>query len=129
MNRYFQEVLDTHQLIRRWLGDARSSPEVCENLLARFSPAFSMVTPGGSLLDYAALNSFFRTQCGGRAGLEINIENMQIIAESTTGATVTYQEQQQCPGERATRRFSTAVFEWGGEGGVLWRHLHETWLP
>jgi len=128
MNRYFQEVFDAHQLIRHWLGDATSPQEVCDTLLARFSSAFTMVTPGGEQLDYTSLCAFFRTQRGAKAGLEIAIENMQIVAESATGATVTYQERQQIPGQDATLRFSTVVFTQGENGQVIWRHLHETWL-
>lgn len=129
MNRYFQEVLDAHELIRSWLGNASTPAEVCDNLLARFSPEYSMVTPGGGQLDYTTLTSFFRTQCGVKAGLEIEIENMRLIAESATGATVTYQERQQLPGQEATLRFSTVVFELGADNQVIWRHLHETALP
>lgn len=129
MNRYFQEVLDAHELIRRWLGDANTPAGVCDNLLARFSPAYSMVTPGGGQLDYTSLTSFFRTQYGAKAGLNIDIENMQLIAESAAGATVTYQERRQLPGHDATLRFSTVVFESGTDNQVIWRHLHETALP
>ncbi|MGJ8524607.1 hypothetical protein LMG33818_000315 [Halomonadaceae bacterium LMG 33818] len=94
MNRYFQEVLDAHALIRHWLGHSDISVNVCDNLLERFSPEFSMVTPSGNQLDYTALASFFRNQWGARKGLEIEIENLQLITESPTGATVTYQERQ-----------------------------------
>ncbi|MEI2264925.1 DUF4440 domain-containing protein [Erwinia sp. CGal63] len=129
MNRYFQEVLDAHELIRRWLGNASTPTEVCENLLARFSPAYSMVTTSGARLDYAALDAFFRTQRGAKAGLNIDIAAMQVIAESEKGATVVYQEKQQLPGQEATLRFSTVVFEVNQQGQVIWRHLHETALP
>ena len=129
MNHYFQEVLDAHVLIRRWFGDASSSSEVCDRLLARFSPAYSMVTTGGARLDYSSLVTFFRSQCGRRAGLEIEIENMQLIAESATGATVVYQERQKMPDQDETMRFSTVVFELGKDNQVMWRHLHETALP
>ncbi|MDC9595088.1 DUF4440 domain-containing protein [Xenorhabdus sp. IM139775] len=129
MNRYFQEVLDAHELIRCWLGDSSTHPDVCENLLARFSPAYSMVTPSGALLDYTTLNTFFRTQCGAKAGLQIEIEYMQVIAESDKGATVTYQECQIIPEQSSTLRFSTVVFELDHEGRVIWRHLHETSMP
>lgn len=129
MNCYFQEVLDAHALILRWLGDADSPAAVCDALLARFSPDYSMVTPGGALLDYAALNTFFRSQCGARAGLTLEIDNMQLIAESAGGATVTYRERQQLPGQEATLRFSTVVFELGADNQVIWRHLQETALP
>ena len=129
MNRYFQEVVDAHALISRWLGDETAAIEVCETLLARFSPAYSMVTPGGAMLDFTALNAFFRAQRGAKKGLHIDIENMQLITESADGATVTYQEQQQLPGQNATLRFSTVVFESAPDGTLRWRHLHETSLP
>ncbi|WP_154056500.1 DUF4440 domain-containing protein [Pseudescherichia vulneris] len=129
MNRYFQEVVDAHELIRHWLGDETAAIEVCDTLLARFSPAYSMVTPGGAMLDFTALNAFFRAQLGAKKGLHIAIENMQLVAESAEGATVTYQERQQLPGQHATLRFSTVVFESEPDGTLRWRHLHETSLP
>lgn len=129
MNRYFKEVLDAHVLIRSWLGNKDANDEVCKDLLARFSPEYSMVTPSGTLLDFTTLNSFFRTQRGARPGLEIDINDMQVIAESEKGATVVYKELQHLPEQNPTLRFSTAVFELNNGGQVIWRHLHETSLP
>lgn len=129
MNRYFKEVLDAHVLIQNLLGDADAHADICEKLLSRFSPKFSMVTPGGALLDFAALKAFFGTQHGARQGLNIEINGMQIIAENERGATVIYKELQQLPGQEATLRFSTAVFELDDDGYAIWRHLHETSLP
>lgn len=129
MNRYFKEVLDAHELIKDWLGNKKAKDEVCENLLARFSPAYSMVTTGSKLLDFTTLNSFFRTQRGTRPGLEIGISDMPVIAESANGATVAYKELQQLPEQSPTLRFSTVVFELKQNGDVIWHHLHETSLP
>lgn len=129
MNRYFQEVLEAHEYIQQWLGNAETKDEVCDNLLACFSPDFSMVSPAGALLNFDALNRFFRTQRGARAGLTLHIMDMQLLAESEKGATVCYKEQQHIPGQPSTLRFSTAVFEWDEEGNVIWRHLQETALP
>lgn len=128
MNRYFKEVLDAHELIRDWLGDAGTPVETGERLLSRFSPEYSMVTPGGALLDFTSLENFFRAQRGARAGLKIDIEDMQMVAESERGATVTYKERQHLPGQSATVRFSTVVFEIDADEWVIWRHLHETML-
>ncbi|MDU2022454.1 MAG: DUF4440 domain-containing protein, partial [Leclercia adecarboxylata] len=64
-----------------------------------------------------------------RQGLNIEIIDMQVIAENERGATVTYKEIQQLPGKEATRRFSTAVFEMRDDSHAIWRHLHETSLP
>lgn len=129
MNRYLKEVLDAHVLIQSWLGNEDANNEVCENLLASFSPEYSMVTPSGTLLDFSTLESFFRTQRGARPGLEIEINDMQVVAESEKGATVVYKELQQLPAQNPTLRFSTVVFELNNDGKVIWRHLHETSLP
>ncbi|MGL5585888.1 MAG: DUF4440 domain-containing protein [Plesiomonas sp.] len=128
MNRYFQEVLDAHVLIGRWLGDTNTPQEICEQLLTRFSQNYTMVTPYGQQLDNTALNTFFRTQRGTKAGLEISIENMQLVTQSETGAIVTYQERQQRSGHNVSLRYSTAVFELDKAGNISWRHLHETAL-
>lgn len=126
MNHYFKEVLDAHILIGRWLGEPNCPEDVCDKLLARFSPAYSMVTPNGVKLDYPSLVTFFRSQGGRKEGLEIKIENMQLITESAIGATVTYQERQSMPDQSESLRFSTVVFELGQNNQVIWRHLHET---
>ncbi|XXN66542.1 DUF4440 domain-containing protein (plasmid) [Enterobacter ludwigii] len=126
MNRYFKEVMDAHDLIRHWLGNADAPDEVCEKLLARFSPAYSMMTTSGVLLDFTQIISFFRTQRGARPGLNIKITDLQIVAESESGATVIYKERQQIHAQGATLRFSTVVFETNQYGTVIWRHLHET---
>jgi len=129
MNRYFQEVLDAHEFIRCWLGEAEAQEGVCDNLLARFSPEFTMVSTAGILLDFDALNHFFRTQRGVRKGLTLDIMDMQMVAESEKGATVCYKEQQHVPGQNTTLRFSTVLFTLDPQGNVLWRHLQETALP
>lgn len=129
MNPFLKEVLDAHELIKEWLGNETAKDEVCEDLLARFSPAYSMVTTGGGLLDFTTLNSFFRTQRGARPGLAIEISDMRVITESDTGATVVYKELQQLPEQSPTLRFSTVVFESKPNGKTIWRHLQETALP
>lgn len=129
MNQYLKEVLDAHVLIQDWLGNIHSHDSICENLLSRFSPLYSMVTPTGGLLDFKALNTFFRAQHGVRKGLTIEIKDMAVIAEDKYGATVIYKELQQQPGQDETFRFSTIVFEKSQDGKIMWRHLHETLLP
>lgn len=126
MNRFVKEVFDAHELIRQWLGDADSSQAICDELLARFSADYSMVTLTGHRLDYAELRAFFTAQHGAKTGLEIQVEQPELIAESEFSAVVTYQERQQLPGQTATLRYSTVVFSVDGQGKILWRHLHET---
>ena len=126
MNRYFEEVMVAHVLIADWLSGRQRSPQLCETLLERFSPNYSMITTQGAVLDIARLSSFFRAQCGARQGLEIDIVDMQLVADYKDGAVVTYQERQQVTGQPSTLRFSTVIFEVDNDGRLLWRHLHET---
>ena len=127
MNRYFKEVLDTHVLIQDWLGDANAHADICDKLLLRFSLTFSMVTPGGVLLDFAALKAFFSTQRGARQGLNIEIIDMQVIAENERGATVTYKEIQQLPGRKQRAVFQLLCLKRGmtvmQSGGIFTKPL------
>lgn len=56
-----------------------------------------MVTPGGALLDFAALKAFFRTQRGTRQGLNIEINDMQVIVENEKGPLSPIKNYSNCP--------------------------------
>jgi hypothetical protein len=127
-NPYFDDVLSTHVLIREWLSGEATAPEHCADLLARFSPGFTMVSPGGKQLDGAGLAAFFCAAAGSRPGLVMRITDLVMIQESTAGATVSYRECQSLPGAENTERLSTVVYDKTPDGSLLWRHLHETWV-
>lgn len=126
-NPYFDDVLSMHVLIREWLSGEATAPDHCADLLARFSPDFTMVSPGGQQLDGAGVTQFFRAAGGSRPGLAMRITDLAVIQESAAGATVTYREWQSLPGADNTERLSTVVYEKTQNGALLWRHLHETW--
>lgn len=126
MNPYFQEVLDAHVLICRWFSEPGCPQAVYDQLIARFSDDFAMVSPGGLTLDHPRLEALFRSLCGAKPGLAIDISEMCIVAEHPGGATVTYAERQTLPGGNATLRYSIAVFEKAPGKGVIWRYLQET---
>ncbi|MFZ4877224.1 DUF4440 domain-containing protein [Janthinobacterium sp. Mn2066] len=126
-NPYFDDVIATHVLIRQWLGGEVADPALCTDLLARFSPDYSMVTTSGKLLDHASLTAFFSGAGGSRPGLKIEIADQRLIQQSAAGATVSYREIQSLPGAEITERFSTVVYQKTADGALLWRHLHETW--
>lgn len=126
--RYFDDVLSTHVLIRQWLGGEATAPAHCADLLARFSPDFSMISPGGKQLDAAGLTAFFQSAGGSRPGLQMHISDLVLVQESAAGASVTYRECQTLPGGASTERLSTVVYDTTPAGTLLWRHLHETWV-
>ena len=127
-NPCFDDVLSTHALIRDWLSGEATAPAHCAQLLARFSPAFTMVGPGGKQLDHAGLTKFFRAAGGSRPGLQMRLSDLVVIQDSAAGASVSYRECQSLPGGENTERLSTVVYDKTPAGALLWRHLHETWV-
>jgi len=120
-----QEVIDAHVAIEEWLG-GRAEPAALEPLLARFSPAFSMIALSGARVNRAALDTLFGQGHGKRSGLQIVVDEVDTIAESPTGGVVAYRETQTDGEGHTTVRRSTAVFEREADGHIVWRHLHET---
>lgn len=124
-NPCFTEVLDLHVLIRQWLA-GESAMDRLADLLAHFSPGFSMVGLSGQTLDLAGLHTLFSLAHGKRAGLRIRIDELQQIARGEGLAVVSYREHQHdAQGLHCVRR-STAVFEQLENGSLRWLRLHET---
>ncbi|MDL5599948.1 DUF4440 domain-containing protein [Bacillus subtilis] len=122
---YFDEVIQAHEAIERWFA-LEEEEAALEQLLMRFSPRFSMVTPLGRVLDLEALRALFQMAGGKKNGFRIELGELQGIALLERGATVSYREQQTDASGLHTDRYSTAVFEKTESGRVIWRHLHET---
>ncbi|MHC8392973.1 DUF4440 domain-containing protein [Pseudomonas sp. LB3P93] len=122
---YFDEVIQAHIAIEQWLAEDQDEYAL-ERLLTRFSPQFSMISPLGRVLDFAALNELFLLAGGRKLGFRIELSNLRGIALYDGGAVVSYREQQtDATGLHSDRR-STVVFEKQASGQVIWQHLHET---
>ncbi|TPG80770.1 DUF4440 domain-containing protein [Pseudomonas arsenicoxydans] len=122
---YFDEVIQAHVAIEQWLAEERDDSEL-EQLLSRFSPQFSMISPLGRVLDFEALSELFQMAGGKKLGFRIELSELRGIALYDGGAVVSYREQQtDATGLHSDRR-STVVFEKGADGRLIWRHLHET---
>ena len=122
---YFDEVIEAHRLIEQWFALPQGN-DALDNLLTRFSPRFSMITPLGRVLDFDALSELFLMAGGKKLGFRIELSELRGIALYDGGATVSYREQQtDATGLHSDRR-STVVFEKRADGKVVWRHLHET---
>ncbi|MFJ5284384.1 DUF4440 domain-containing protein [Pseudomonas sp. NPDC088429] len=122
---YFDEVIQAHEAIERWFAVEGDDAEL-ERLLARFSPEFSMISPLGRMLNFAALNALFRMAGGKKRGFKIELSELRAIALHEHGATVSYRELQTDASGLNTDRRSTVVFEKNKSGRVIWRHLQET---
>ncbi|MGF6315650.1 DUF4440 domain-containing protein [Pseudomonas frederiksbergensis] len=122
---YFDEVIQAHVAIEHWLAEERDESEL-EQLLMRFSPQFSMISPLGRVLDFEALNELFLLAGGKKLGFRIELSELRGVALYDGGAVVSYREQQtDATGLHSDRR-SSVVFEKLADGKVVWRHLHET---
>jgi hypothetical protein len=122
---YFDEVIQAHVAIEQWLAEERDDSEL-EQLLSRFSPQFSMVSPLGRVLDFEALSELFQLAGGKKLGFRIELSELRGVAQYGGGAVVSYREQQtDATGLHSDRR-STVVFEKDADGRLIWRHLHET---
>ena len=124
MKVYTKEIIDAHIAIEAWLGRGEGD---CAALMARFSDAFTMITPSGAGLDKPALVDVFQAQRAARTGLSIRVDDIELLTEWESGAVLRYLETQQLPDGPAHQRWSTVVFENVG-GKLMWRHLHETAL-
>ncbi|RON18133.1 DUF4440 domain-containing protein [Pseudomonas brassicacearum] len=122
---YFDEVIQAHVAIEQWLAEERDDAEL-EQLLSRFSPQFSMISPLGRVLDFEALSELFQLAGGKKLGFRIELSDLRGVALYEGGAVVSYREQQtDATGLHSDRR-STVVFEKDADGRLIWRHLHET---
>lgn len=122
---FFQEVVATCADIEAWFG-GRAAPAALADLMARFSPPFSMVTLPGARIDLAAVQAMFAQSHGRCPGLRIEIDELEEIHACDNGAVVAYRERQSDGAGNDSVRRSTAVFERDASGRIVWRHLHET---
>jgi len=122
---YLNEVSETLKAIEQWFAGT-AADDALEPLLARFSEAFSMVTPSGGQLDKRGVGKLLADASGRRPGCVITLGELEVIAVHEAGAIVAYREWQDDDAGVRSDRLSTAVFEKQPNGRVLWRHLHET---
>ncbi|HUQ37819.1 MAG TPA: hypothetical protein VM144_15720 [Aestuariivirga sp.] len=95
---------------------------------AAFSAHFEMVTPDGKNHDRAdVLLAIERAKAS--SDFSIAISNIRSLWEHKNSVLIQYVEQQYRDG-KTSRRLSTALFEAEAKApcGVVWRHLHETWM-
>ncbi|EIK95151.1 hypothetical protein PMM47T1_18130 [Pseudomonas sp. M47T1] len=119
-----QSVIDVHVLIQQVLGkDGVAIPE----LMSRFAPEFTMVTPKGMELTRPQTEVFFNANIGARAGLDIVLEDFRTVAVDGQTVTLRYTEIQHLNGQRGAR-LSVAVLR-VTEAATLWLYLQETALP
>jgi hypothetical protein len=124
-NLYFDEIQAVNAEVEAWYSGAAQAGAL-DQLMAHFSPQFSMILPNGGTLDWPRLREIFAQHGGQRPSFKIQITDSTIVTQYPGGAVVTYNERQSDGEHSLNLRRSTAVLEIDAHGKVQWRHLQET---
>ena len=128
------EIESMHEFLAGWLGG--TLPRAAATF-ARFAnvlaPEFVIVSPTGEATEGIVLMAGLEPAHGAHAGksFAIRVENVRLRGTMGEHALFTYEEWQEIDGAIVNARLSSVLFERdeAAPNGIVWRHLHETWLP
>ena len=124
------EIVRLHDFFAAWFTatpDAAIDFADCERA---FAPDFRMIGPDGRIATMPGIVAWLRDARGTRQdGFSIAIHETRCVWQQGDAVLMEYVEEQTQAGE-TTRRQSCALFmrAHAAPGGVVWRHLQETWL-
>ncbi len=120
------EIIELHNVFERWFcGDG---PDHLDRVEAVLAPEFSMVAPGGILVQRSEVMANLE-DARGLHQIRIKIARQDLIWHSADAVLAGYDEIQH-HASFTTRRRSTGLFSRAdtAPNGLVWRHLHETWI-
>jgi len=124
------EIVGLHDFFTRWFGGLSQDRREFARCERALHADFTMVTPDGSLCSRDRTLERIR-EGHGAAGpsFAIRIEDVEPLWHESDAILVAYVEVQSGAG-RTTRRRSSALLTRSGSdpAGLVWRHLHETWM-
>jgi hypothetical protein len=130
VQRSIREVIELHDFFSVWFRSetaATADFARCEEAIAS---DFRMVTPEGSIHQRAEVIARIRAgRASAGGGFRIQILQSSVVWQRDDAVLLEYIERQYRE-RQETNRQSTALFTnaTAAPGGVLWRHLHETWI-
>jgi hypothetical protein len=125
------EIVELHEFFQGWLGGTLPATDAAfARLIDTTDAALLLITPAGEVIPRQVLLTQLRAAHGSRPGWRMWIEHAQLRCQSGDLLVATYEEWQQTGGT-TTARISTVVFRNrpGTLNGLVWLHVHETWLP
>lgn len=126
------EIAELHDFFQEWLGGTLpATDEVYTRLTDTQAPEFVIITPGGELIQRERLLTQLRVAHGSRPGWRMWIENAELRFAQGGLIIASYEEWQRHAEGTVTGRLSSVVFreQPGTPNGLVWLHVHETWLP
>lgn len=129
------EVRELHAFFEDWFtGERPRTDAEIARLENALGAGFQLLDPEGAVVPRSAIidsvEQRHRAATDGKAPDRIEVEAIEPRFEREEVCLLTYEEHQRTEGTWRGRR-SSALFEAApaAPGDVVWRHLHETWLP
>jgi hypothetical protein len=128
---YEQEVIELHQYFEDWLaGEAPIDAGTFNRLARAIAPDCVIINPDGTSTSGEALLAQMHTASGSRPNWRMWVQDIRLQFQVGDLYIVTYEEWHQ-RGDETTGRLCTAILQTNSDAplGLVWRHVHETWLP
>jgi hypothetical protein len=119
-----EEIEALHVQFEQWFA---GSTDDFERIRSSMADDFTFISPGADVVESAALLAGLLASHGS-IDIRIRIKNVTVRWSDESSILATYEEWQDHPGYTAARQ-STVLFteDESAPGGLLWRHVHETW--
>jgi hypothetical protein len=125
-----KEIVDLHQFFQDWFtGTLPATEENFERVVGVLNDDFVLIGPDGKLTELRPLLEWLRHGHGARPVMRLWVKNVHLRWQQGEIGLATYEEWQETD-RGPTARLSTALFQEkpGTPNGLVWRHVHETWL-
>ncbi len=124
--RWREEIDELHRFFEAYFLGTESSIERAE---AVFAPEFSFVGASGTESDRDNTLQMIRDGHAHTSNLTITTSDHRLVLQTADVIVATYIEHHQLS-EGINHRLSTVVFvpDPTAPNGLLWKHVHETWI-
>ena len=130
ITRIENEIIELHKFFQDWYNNQLAPTDEnfarCADVLA---PDFSIIFPNGKRILRGPLLNGLRRAHNTHTGMRIWIKNIQELHQIGDLIIATYEEWQEVEG-KVTARLSSVLFQKSDStsNGLLWLHVHETWI-
>ena len=126
-----KEIQELHQFFQDWFtGAVAQRAANFARVTNALDPAMTLISPDGSVAEYASVLDWLRSGYGTRPGFRLWTDAITLRYHNADFALATYEEWQQTNDGPQNRRLSSACFrrDPSAPNGLTWLHVHETWL-
>jgi hypothetical protein len=125
-----REIIELHDFFQSWFTGALPETEATFQRFATVTDkGFCIIGPHGRLTGLESLTTGLRHAYGKQPGLRIWTQNHTLRQQHDDVALCTYEEWQETA-DATTARLSSVLFRrsTAAPNGVVWLHVHETWI-